>query len=137
MTICVPDTSDFEIIKTHLSEFELDDREIEKEQFVIAKKDNVIVAFCRMRKHNGCDELCSLGVIEAERGKGYAKLLLNELIKTSTQPLYLACIIPHFFEPLGFKIVSEYPAELLDKLNYCTSQLCVPEKYVAMKFIKN
>jgi N-acetylglutamate synthase-like GNAT family acetyltransferase len=136
MTICVPDTSDFEIIKTHLSEFELDDREIEKEQFVIAKKDNVIVAFCRIRKHMSCDELCSLGVINTERGRGYAKMLLTELIKKSTQPLYLVCIIPDFFIPLGFRIVTQYPVELADKLNYCTSQLCVPEKYVAMKFIK-
>ncbi|MEO6302407.1 MAG: GNAT family N-acetyltransferase [Bacteroidia bacterium] len=134
VTLCIPDTKDFELIKNYISEFELDDRDLKKEQFMIAKSAEEILAFCRIRKHNGCDEMCSLGVINAERGKGYAKLLLQELIKTSTQPLYLACIIPEMFIPLGFKTVSDYPPELEDKLNYCTSELVVPEEYVIMKY---
>lgn len=134
MTICTPDTADFDIVKVHLKELELDDRELKKEQFLIAKKDNKIAAFCRMRKHKGCDELCSLGVIHSERGNGYAKLLLQELIARSDQPLYLACIIPQMFMPLGFKVVTDYPPELKDKLNYCTSELTVPEKYVIMRY---
>src|SRR4051812_37460443 len=125
--ISIPDTNDFEIIKAHIKNFELDDRDLKKEQFLIVKKENEILAFCRIRKHNGCDEMCSLGVVNKERGKGYAKLLLKELIKTSTQPLNLACIIPEMFVPLGFKIVNEYPPELKDKLNYCTNELVVPE----------
>lgn len=136
MTICVPNSSEFDSVKVHLSEFELDDREIKKEQFLIVKKDDTLVAFCRMRKHKGCDELCSLGVIPSNRGNGYAKLLLRELISRSDQPLYLACIIPQFFEPLGFQTTNEYPVELSDKLNYCSSELMVPEKYVVMRYIK-
>ncbi len=137
MIVCVPNTQEFNFIKDHITKFELDDRELNKEEFLIVKdvKDNIF-AFCRIRKHKGCDEMCSLGVVGDQRGKGYAKMLLNELIKRSTQPLYLACIIPKMFIPLGFEIVTDYPSELKDKLNYCTSELVVPEEYVIMKYSK-
>ncbi len=138
MTISNPNSIEFNFIKDHICKFELDNRELQMEQFLIAKnRDNEILAFGRIRVHKDCDELCSLGVIESERLKGIGHLLSNNLIKNSQQPLYLVCIIPQFFEPLGFKIVSNFPKELLEKLNYCTGELVVPEKYVVMKYFKN
>ena len=105
-------------------------------QFVAAKnRNNEVVGFGRIRHHKNCDELCSLGVIENERYKGIGKRLSQQLITSAIHPLYLVCIIPLFFENLGFKIVSEFPEELREKLNYCTSELAVPEKYVVMKYV--
>ncbi|MBA3681998.1 MAG: GNAT family N-acetyltransferase, partial [Bacteroidetes bacterium] len=109
MTICQPDASEFIFIKDHIEKFELDNRDLQNEQFLVVKDNNEITAFGRIKKHNSCDELCSLGVIEPKRLKGIGKRLSFDLIKKSLQPLYLVCIIPQFFEPLGFKIVNTYP----------------------------
>lgn len=137
MFICQPNTFEFDFIKAHIAKFELDDRELKKEEFLIVKDiENKVVAFGRIRKHSTCEELCSLGVIEPQRLKGIGKTLSEELIKKCGKPLFLTCIIPEFFEPLGFQITKEYPQELKDKLHYCTDKLCVPEEYVVMKFIK-
>lgn len=120
-----------------MKEFELDDRDLRYEQFVVAKKNEELLGFGRIRQHNGCDEFCSLGIIESKRFKGIAKELIMARIKIATQPIYLVCIIPDYFEALGFKIVTNYPPEMEDKLNYCTSELSVPEKYVVMKYEGN
>ncbi len=128
------DDSLFELIKTYIQNFELDNRELSKEEFLVATSNHELVGFGRIRQRDNCSELCSLGVIEPERLKGVGKQLVQALIQKATEPLYLVCIIPTFFEPFGFVVVEEYPEAMQEKLNYCTSELVVPEKYVVMKF---
>jgi len=128
------DDSFFELIKTYIQNFELDNRELSKEEFLVATSNHELVGFGRIRQRDNCSELCSLGVIEPERLKGVGKQLVQALIQKATEPLYLVCIIPTFFEPFGFVVVEEYPEAMQEKLNYCTSELVVPEKYVVMKF---
>jgi len=128
------DDSLFELIKTYIQNFELDNRELLKEEFLVATSNHELVGFGRIRQRDNCSELCSLGVIEPERLKGVGKQLVQALIQKATEPLYLVCIIPTFFEPFGFVVVEEYPEAMQEKLNYCTSELVVPEKYVVMKF---
>jgi hypothetical protein len=41
----------------------LDDRDLHCHQFLVAKENNELVGFGRIRRHNGCDEFCSLGVL--------------------------------------------------------------------------
>jgi N-acetylglutamate synthase-like GNAT family acetyltransferase len=127
---------DFDLIKKYIAKFELDNRDLRMEQFTVAKQNDSLLGFARIRSHNGCDEFCSLGVIEQKRHNGIAKLLTLNGIKISTQALYLVTIIPEFFETLGYKEVNSYPTELQDKLDYCNSELSVPEKYVVMKYQK-
>ena len=105
-----------------------------KEDFLIALNNDELVGFGRIRNRENCYELCSLGVIEPERLKGVGKQLVQSLIKKAKQPLYLVCIIPEYFEPFGFVVVEQYPDAMQEKLNYCTSELVVPEKYVVMKY---
>jgi N-acetylglutamate synthase-like GNAT family acetyltransferase len=126
--------SNFEKIKAYISEFDLDNRDLQCGQFLVAKENNKLLGFGRIRKHNGCDEFCSLGVLEEERFNGIAKELVLARIKIATQPIYLVCIIPEYFKKLGFIIVDEFPDEIADKLHYCTSELFVPEQYVVMKY---
>ncbi|MDF2449180.1 MAG: hypothetical protein K0R26_1684 [Bacteroidota bacterium] len=104
-------------------------------QFLVAKEGDEIVGFGRIRKHYGCDEFCSLGVIEKKRFNGIAKALVEARVKIATQPIYLVCIIPEYFSKLGFQTVDQYPPEIADKLNYCSSELMVPETYVVMKYV--
>lgn len=113
----------------------MDDRDLHSHQFLVAKENDELIGFGRIRRHHGCDEFCSLGVLESKRFKGIAKELIQARIKIATQSIYLVCIIPDYFESLGFKIVEDYPPEMADKLHYCTSELVVPEKYVVMKFV--
>ena len=123
---------DFDFIKKHIRLFDLDNRDLQFQQFTVAKLNDEILGFGRIREHNTCSEFCSLGVVEAYRKQGIAKALILDSIKQLLQPLYLCCIIPELFEPLGFVIVKGYPSEMLDKLNYCTNELVVEEPYVVM-----
>lgn len=128
--------ADLEIIKNHISDYELDNRELLHTQFLVYKKSNTILGFGRIRNYANFDELCSLGVIEPERNKTIGKKIVNALIQKSLSELYLVCVIPEYFEPIGFKIVNEFPNEILSKINYCTNSLVVEGVYVAMKLIK-
>ncbi|MFN8117745.1 MAG: GNAT family N-acetyltransferase [Bacteroidia bacterium] len=134
VSINKPNDFYFEFIKKYIQDFELDNRQLIKEDFLIALSNDELVGFGRIRNRENCYELCSLGVTEPERLKGIGKQLVQSLIKQAKQPLYLVCIIPEYFEPFGFVVVEEYPEAMQEKLNYCTSELVVPEKYVVMKF---
>ena len=137
-TICQASVSDFEIIKKFIKQFDLDNRDLQQQQFLVAKDEqNKLIGFGRIRKHKGCDEFCSLGVIEEFRNSGVAKELVEARIRIATQPIYLVCIIPNYFEKLGFKIVQNFPIEIVDKLNYCKGELIVPEEYVVMNYSKS
>lgn len=133
MKILIPNDSEFEIIKKHIVNFELDNRDLKKNEFIVATENSHILGFGRIRKHKSCDEMSTLGVIVSERKKGISKILIQNLINLSSQPLYLVCIIPDLFSPFGFKIVNEFPEEIKDKIIYCTHELVVPEAYVVMK----
>jgi N-acetylglutamate synthase-like GNAT family acetyltransferase len=129
-----PDQITFNQICDYIHEFELDNRGLKQEEFIAAFRNAILVGFGRIRKHKDCNELCSLGVITNERRKGIGKALVNALTTKESDNLYLVCIIPEFFEPLGFVEIQNYPNSIQDKIDYCTNELVVPEKYVAMKF---
>jgi N-acetylglutamate synthase-like GNAT family acetyltransferase len=127
-----PTDKEFAEICFFINEFELDNRDLKKEQFIIALRDNSLVGFGRLREHVDCMELCSLGVITNYRLQGLGKAITAKLIENSSKDIYLVCIIPDFFTPLGFEKVNHYPPSIHDKIHYCTQKLIVPETYVAM-----
>jgi N-acetylglutamate synthase-like GNAT family acetyltransferase len=129
-----PDALAFKQICDYINEFELDNRALQKDEFIGAYRNDKLVGFVRIRKHTDCNELCSLGVTTNERRKGIGKALVNALIKKEPNNLYLVCIIPDFFGPLGFFETVKFPASIQDKIDYCSNELVVPENYVAMKF---
>ena len=122
-----------ESVAEYIRRFELDDRAMYAEEFLTAYVQDQLVGFGRIRKHETCYELCSLGVIVPERRKGIGRKLTLHLALKARDPLYLVCIIPEFFEPLGFTICHNFPQAMQEKLDYCTSSLPVPETYVVMK----
>ena len=124
---------EFELIKKYIAEFELDDRNLQQKEFVTISDDSGLLGFGRVREYDGFSEMCSLGVLTRERSKGLGKLLSEAMIKKATQTTYLVCIIPSYFEPMGFKICHDFPPEILEKLNYCMDSLHVEEKYVVMR----
>lgn len=122
------------IIIHYVNAFELDNRDMHAHQFFIAKSGDSLLGFGRIRKHEGCDEYCTLGIIESSRGLGVAKLITQAVVKSADQPLYLACIIPHYFENQGFVITNSFPEQMQSKLDYCNDALSVAEQYVVMKY---
>lgn len=134
MRIEEPSAQQFNEITRLIRQFELDDRDLLSTQFLAAVSEETLLGFGRIREYGACSELCSLGVVEPQRHKGIGSLLVQKLIQNTQQPLYLVCIIPGFFEPLGFMITTEYPPELGQKLAYCREALNVPEEYVVMKY---
>jgi N-acetylglutamate synthase-like GNAT family acetyltransferase len=134
MCIEQPSPIQFTEICDLITRFELDSRELQPSQFLAFVTGTQLLGFGRIREYGNCSELCSLGVIEPRRNKGIGRQLVQELTRKAIQPLYLVCIIPGFFEPLGFSITTHYPSELADKLLYCRSALTVPEEYVVMKY---
>lgn len=128
----IPSRQEFLQIRNYIQQFELDDRNLKQEEFTAAFRDDQLVGFGRLRKHVDCTELCSLGVVTSHRRKGIGKAIVKELIKRAEEQIHLVCIIPEFFIPFGFQIIESFPASIEDKLHYCTSELVVPEMYVAM-----
>lgn len=123
-------------VEQYVKAYELDGTDMRVEQFLVAKQEDEILGFVRIKKHYACDELSTLGVVEEHRGKGIGKALTLKVMETSKRRLMAVCIIPEFFTKLGFVMDTELPQEISEKVNYCTSFLCVPEKYVAVEWGK-
>jgi len=128
-----PSERQFLQIGEYIRDFELDNRGLKKEQFCAAFDQDKLLGFGRLWQHSDCIELCSLGVIPSHRNKGIGKAITAKLIAHTQRPIYLTCIIPHFFVPFGFKEVSVYPSSIQEKLDYCRESLPVEETYVAMR----
>lgn len=131
-TLRKPTDKEFNQIYLFITEFELDNRDLKKEQFIVALRNTELVGFGRLREHTDCLELCSLGVITSYRRQGIGKAIVAKLIENFSKNIYLVCIIPDFFIPFGFHKVETFPISIQNKIEYCTSELVVPETYVAM-----
>lgn len=116
-----------------MKELDLDDRDMELSQFMTMDRNEQVFAFGRIKQYEGFAEACSLGVVEEARHFGLGHKLMTALVESCQQPVYLVCIIPGFFESLGFRICQQYPDAIRDKLLYCTQSLVVPEPYVVMR----
>ncbi|MDQ3046456.1 MAG: GNAT family N-acetyltransferase [Bacteroidota bacterium] len=132
ITTRIPDSEEFREICHFIKEFELDGRELKAEEFIAAFKGEKLCGFGRIREHEDCSELCSLGVLEKFRLQGIGKAIVQELIKKASKQLYLVCIIPEFFLPYGFQKANNFPPSIQSKTDFCRHHLAVPETYVAM-----
>lgn len=133
MLIRTPKHSEFLAICTFIEAFELDNRALLKDEFLAAFEGDELLGFGRIRRRKNCLELCSLGVITPHRLQGIGHALTKALLATCKEPVYLVCILPDFFSPLGFEVVSEFPDDMLEKKNYCELELSVPEEYLVMR----
>lgn len=135
-TLQQPTQIQFTAICEYIKAFELDNRSLQKEEFIVALYQDEILGFGRLRKHADCIELCSLGVVTPHRMKGIGKGLVKALVESTAAPIYLVCIIPEFFTPFGFQQISTFPDAIKNKMIYCTQELVVPETYVAMRLMR-
>ncbi len=78
----------------------LDPTQLRWQQFWVIECDKSLVACGQLRSFPGAQELGSLVVAPAWRGKGLGSYVVKYLIQQATQPLYLEC--------LGKKLVQFY-----------------------------
>ncbi len=87
----------------------LDPTQLRWQQFWVIECDGNVVACGQLRSFAGVQELGSLVVTRAWRGRGLATFITKHLINTATQPLYLECLgerLVEFYSRFGFVVVS-------------------------------
>jgi N-acetylglutamate synthase-like GNAT family acetyltransferase len=125
-------------------EFDLDCENFERSQFVVAKKDNKIIGFGRLRKYQlkdslqakECVEIATVGIIPEERKRGIGTQIVKKLIQLAPSEVFVVCVIPHFFNQLGFKSVKQYPSVLQKKVDFCKLYDFCDEQIFIMRIIK-
>jgi amino-acid N-acetyltransferase len=87
----------------------LDPTQLRWSQFWAIECEGRIVACGQLRSFSGAQELGSLVVAPAWRGRGLGSFLAEHLIEQATQPLYLECLgnrLARFYTRLGFVAIA-------------------------------
>lgn len=87
----------------------LDPTQIRWQQFWVIECNGQLVACGQLRNFSGAQELGSLVVLPAWRGRGLGTFLTQHLITQATQPLYLECLgqrLAQFYSRFGFVTIS-------------------------------
>ncbi len=129
-------STDMPVIEQLAKGFDLDCEDMVWDQFMVAKRADKIIGFGRMRKYTECTEVATVGVISQEQKKGVGTLIVKELIRRGPAEIYVTCVIPDFFNKLGFQMVKQYPAVLRKKVDFCKSYDFSEEQVFVMKATK-
>jgi len=101
----------------------LDPTQLLWQQFWVIECDGDLVACGQLRNFSNAQELGSLVVAPAWRGRGLGTFLTQHLINTATQPLYLECLgerLAQFYSRFGFVPISfdDLPRSLQPKFKW-------------------
>jgi amino-acid N-acetyltransferase len=104
----------------------LDPTQLRWSQFSVVECEGYVVACGQLRSFLGAQELGSLVVKSAWRGRGLGSYLVKHLIQEATEPLYLECLgdqLAAFYTRFGFVAIAwqELPQSL--KWKFGISQL--------------
>jgi len=104
--------------------FRLDDEDLAAEQFIVAREHGRLVAFGRIKPYGDVCELGSVGVLEAERGRGLGGLIVRELVRRfPTHEVYITTDLPAYFARFGFRRIDDPPAEIAAKIGRVCARL--------------
>ena len=92
---------------------------MEKDEFLVAERDGLVLGIVGLKRHPGCLELVALGVAAASRGTGIGGKLVLELLSRVREDVYLATVIPGYFERLGFVRPAEAPRPMVKDADWC------------------
>jgi amino-acid N-acetyltransferase len=111
--------SDCEQIHRLARECDVDYPGMEKDDFLVAERDGRVLGIVGLKRHTGCLELCGLGVAAANRGLGIGGRLVFELLAGVREDVYLATVIPGYFERLGFERAAAIPPAMVKSQDWC------------------
>ena len=137
ITIAPASEEDLPVIELLAKSFDLDCEEILAKQFLVAKKNNVIVGFGRLRTFASCTELATIGIVHEMRNHGIGSAIINELIRIGPSEIFVTCVIPDYFKKFGAKPVKKYPAVLQKKVDFCKLYDFKEESIFVMKLEKD
>ena len=123
---------DMVLIKKYVKQFKLDPENLQREQFIVAKHNDKLVGFGRLKSYSDCVELGAIGVVPKYRNKGIGKKIIDELIKIGPENIYITTDIPEYFYQFGFKIIKDGPNSIVKKCKTCT----IRDNIVALKLYR-
>jgi N-acetylglutamate synthase-like GNAT family acetyltransferase len=98
-------------IKALIRSAQINPMDLDWRRFLLAvTRDGEMVGCGQVKPHSdGTRELASIAVRPAWRGRGVARLIIEQLLAESPRPLYLTCAsrLGPFYEKFGFRAVSE------------------------------
>ena len=108
---------DLPLIAECVGRFRLDDEDLRAEQFLVARRNGHVVAFGRIKPYpGGVYELCNVGVLEPERGRGLGAAIVHALISRFPTPdVWITTDLASYFERFGFR-AAHPPAPIAAKL---------------------
>lgn len=112
-----PSEMEFRQVRRLIGKFALNDEGINSQQFTILKNNDQLVAFGCIRDKETYTELDCIGVIEAQRGKGWGKMIINKLLELGPQTIWLATDTPKYFEKFDFVTSKQMPKNLARRLD--------------------
>ena len=116
--------ADLPVIVACARRFRLDDEDLAAEQFVVARERGRLVAFGRIKPYSRVHELGSVGVLEAERGRGLGELIVRELVRRfPTREVYITTDLPTYFARFGFRRIEDPPPEIAAKIGRVCARL--------------
>jgi threonine dehydratase len=120
-TIAPATADDMPFISDTVQRLRLDGEWLEPEQFILVRRqdsDDGIVAFGRIKPYRETHELGSVAVLEEERGRGWGRLVVRELIRRFPQDeIFITTDLSEYFERFGFLRTDILPQEIEDKIS--------------------
>ncbi|OFY95405.1 MAG: hypothetical protein A3K10_06945 [Bacteroidetes bacterium RIFCSPLOWO2_12_FULL_31_6] len=120
-------------IKDLAEKFKLDTENLFYNDFITAKLNGEVIGFGRLKHHTDFDEISTIGVVELYRGSGVGKEIVTRLLNRTSKKIYLATVIPTFFEKLGFLNAKEMPFQLKNKIEQCHSKCHCEKVFILTK----
>lgn len=111
---------------------DLDYPGLEGDVLWVAEERGAAVGLVALREHPDCLELCALGVDPKARNKGAGKALVEALMAEAPGPVYLATVIPAYFESCGFVRTADVPAAFPAKRGTSWCDGCDRERCTVM-----
>lgn len=121
---------DFLTIRDLAERLNLAYEDMERDLFWVAEDQARIIGHVGLKRHSDSDELVGLGVSPDCRSTGLGGRLIEALWAETPGDVYLATIIPGFFERYGFRPTVAVPAGMAKNPDWCEG--CPQERCTIM-----
>ncbi len=119
MLIRIARPEDFPAIRKVAAPLGLDYTGMEKAPFWLAEDEGRIMGIVSLLTHPDCRELVSLGVDPDARKAGLGGKLIETVMAAAGTDVYLATVIPHYFERYGFVRTLRVPPGMAKDPAWC------------------
>jgi N-acetylglutamate synthase-like GNAT family acetyltransferase len=104
---------------------------MESDRFWVAKEDGRVLGIVGLKRHPDCLELVGLGVDPGGRSRGLGRTLVEALLAAAGDDVFLATVIPEYFERCGFQRVAATPPGMAKDPSWCEG--CQKERCTIMR----